>query len=376
MNALDSTKRRLRSFGTAVATSSPLYSVIALGAAGDDEIATVAATAPDGSGQAMLLLAAVHWLLSRSAEPLRRFYPSLGGTEPPDPRTWPEFRDFVLDHQEAVRLLLRTRVVQTNDVQRAAVLYPLVAAAAARSGGAVGLLEVGCSSGLLLGLDRYRYCYRTSNGAVVRAGDPGSPVRFDCDVTGGGTWAAPTGFRVNVRVGLDRSPVDINEPEQLGWLESCVWADQPERVDRLRLAAAQCRRPGLLVAGDAVDDLAGTTALIPHEMPVVIITSWVLMYLPPAERTRFLNELDRLARRRRIWWVANETFESCLVEVAPQYADLAYTRTGQTALSLMGWDDRGWHVQVFGTAQVHGDAMTILDDEPTSDRSWFTEHRP
>jgi O-methyltransferase involved in polyketide biosynthesis len=130
------------------------------------------------------------------------------------------------------------------------------------------------------------------------------------------------------------------------------------------------------VAGDAVDDLAGTTALIPHEMPVVIITSWVLMYLPPAERTRFLNELDRLARRRRIWWVANETFESCLVEVAPQYADLAYTRTGQTALSLMGWDDRGWHVQVFGTAQVHGDAMTILDDEPTSDRSWFTEHRP
>ena len=66
------------------------------------------------------------------------------------------FCDFVVSHREEIAPLLATRYVQTNEVNRAAAIAPLVNLYAQRSGLPVALVDVGCSAGLNLLLDRYR----------------------------------------------------------------------------------------------------------------------------------------------------------------------------------------------------------------------------
>ena len=57
------------------------------------------------------------------------------------------FRTFVLDRAEPIRHLIATHTTQTNEVRRAALLYPAVALAAKQVKGPIGLLEVGTSAG-------------------------------------------------------------------------------------------------------------------------------------------------------------------------------------------------------------------------------------
>ncbi len=41
---------------------------------------------------------------------------------------------------------------------------------------------------------------------------------------------------VGARIGLDRSPIDLTDPDAARWLEACVWPDQPDRFHRLQAA--------------------------------------------------------------------------------------------------------------------------------------------
>ena len=66
------------------------------------------------------------------------------------------------------------RQTRTNETGRCAVLYPAIAEAARRVGAnAVGLIDVGCSAGLNLNVDRVGITY--SNGQSL--GDPSSAVQ-------------------------------------------------------------------------------------------------------------------------------------------------------------------------------------------------------
>src|ERR1044072_9322544 len=151
---LEEIRQRLRWFADEhAATISPLYSHLAGHAADDDEIAGLLTAADSLAAHPTLLLAAVQRVLQ--AEPfheLTHYYPSLGGPYGPDGGTWPSFRTFVLERAGRVRDLIATRITQTNEVRRAALLYPAVTMAATQAGKPVGLLEVGASAGLLLGL--------------------------------------------------------------------------------------------------------------------------------------------------------------------------------------------------------------------------------
>ncbi|WP_116045247.1 DUF2332 domain-containing protein [Amycolatopsis palatopharyngis] len=361
---LEEIKHRLRRFAeTEAAGNSPLYEHLALKAAEDDAVASLLAAASPTDARPTLLLAAAHRLIQADPiHPLSRYYPSLGGFDGVDSETWPLFRSFLLERADRVRDLVASRFTQTNEVRRATLLYPGVSLAAKQAGGKVALLEVGCSAGLLLGLDKFGYRYQCDGGEQLTAGPAKAAVGLHCalELGPGATLPKlPKKLAVGARLGLDRAPVDAGDEDELAWLEACVWADQPDRIRLLRTAAAAQRKdPPELMAGDAVDDLAAAAARLPAELPLLVITSHVLPYLPERRQQDFVDGLRMLAGQRPLWWISEEAYRAGLGHVLPGRDDLA--TDGEFVLGLATWVEGTVRAQPLARTQAHGQRMTWL----------------
>src|ERR1700761_2584546 len=150
-------------------TGSLLYSRLAAGIGRDEELKAIAALARAGQPQANMILAAVHFLLLRGEEtPLRRFYPTVGGTvsaETDDPM--PDFKAFVMAHRVEVEALVSSRVTNTNEVGRSALLHPGFRAVASQALTPLALIEIGPSAGLNLIWDRYGIRYHRDGATVA-----------------------------------------------------------------------------------------------------------------------------------------------------------------------------------------------------------------
>src|SRR5690606_20373316 len=119
-----------RRFGEIEATAqgSPLYERLSRTVADDPELLAVAAEARRGQPAPNLFLGAVHALLGGELrDALTAYYPSLGGQRVIDDALDGAFRAFVLGHRAGIAELLRTRLVQTNEVRRSAALLPALA---------------------------------------------------------------------------------------------------------------------------------------------------------------------------------------------------------------------------------------------------------
>ena len=358
---------RLRRFAELEAAEfSPLYAHLAENAADDEDVAGLLGAADTEDASPTLLLAAAHRLLqAEPIHPLSRYYPSLGGMDGVDAQTWPEFRAFLLERADRARELIASRFTQTNEVGRAALLYPALTRAAAEAGGKVALLEPGCSAGLLLGLDSYAYRYQCEGGEQLTAGPAKAKVGLHCALETASGAESPTlakKLSVGARIGLDRAPVDLRDEEELAWLEACVWADQPERIRQLRNAAAvQSKNPPELVRGDIVDDLATTAGRLPADLPLVVMTSHVLEYLPAPRRADFVAALGELAVERRLWWVSEGSYEATIEPVLPGRDELRYhDGSGLGTLGITRWTGGEPHATALARTAPHGQRMRWL----------------
>jgi hypothetical protein len=189
---------------------------------------------------------------------------------------WPAARDALERHFDFVRRFVREQPVQTNEVGRCWALLPLFLLAASRAPGRpLDLIELGPSAGLNLCWHRYRYVYPSvewgPESAVVLGGDwRGEFPRELFDVP----------IDVRRRVGLDRSPIDATSQEGALLLQSFLWADQPERVERQRAAIEILRRdPPELVEADYVDALPRFLARADPAALTIVFSSASTQYL-------------------------------------------------------------------------------------------------
>lgn len=288
-----------RDFGAReCAAYSPLYAAICRSVADDPELLALAAAAPPGGQQPNVLLAAVHYLvLSGLAGPLAEIY--AGRADPgPAPAL---FRAVCLAQRPAVSRILATRHTQTNEPGRAALLAVGLAAAAEQLGEPIGLLDAGCSAGLNLLIDRYRFDYGTAG----RLGPAGSPVVVSCALRG---RLAPARLPViAARLGLDRAPVDLARADDARWLLACVWPDTG-RLARTAAAIKLARQqPPDVRPGDMVADLDAALGTFGPGLPVVVVTTSSCWYLSVAQRHAFAAVLARRAGRQRLAWLNVDT---------------------------------------------------------------------
>jgi hypothetical protein len=283
-----------RHFGTVDAPgSSPCYAEWSLGIADDPEVIGRIEQWPHNKRQPLLILAAARFL-GAGISPYR------------------EFREFLLARWDEVSRTVLSRATQTNEAGRCATLLPSLAGIAAAEGRPLALIEVGASAGLALFPDKYAYEYDDGTFVTRLAPDPdarpaadGPPV-LRCTVEG----AVPLPMdlpEVVWRAGIDLNPLDINNPDDVAWLEALVWPEQDFRRDRLRRAIAVAQQdPPLLVAGDLNEQLVALAAQAPSDAALVVFHSAVMAYLDASGRQTFRATIGRLAAERGCHWLSNE----------------------------------------------------------------------
>ncbi len=276
---------------------SPLYEQICRAVAEADDVLDLVLAAPRRGRQPNVLLAAVHHLLLGGLQhELGEVYAGTSSTDP-----GPQFLDVVRTHAGEIAALLETRRTNTNECGRTAVLVPGLRWIADRLGEPLCLLDAGTSAGLNLRLDAYLLDY----GDGRSTGPADSSVRIECAVSGEAPIRSEAPA-VRARIGLDQTPVDLDDADEARWLLACVWPDTG-RLERTKAAIALARRqPYEMVQGDMVDDLVGAASRLPDDGPLCIMSSWALAYLRRADRVRFVEQLALLSERRPVAWLSAE----------------------------------------------------------------------
>lgn len=278
---------------TQVFGTSPLYRRLCTLVAAEPPILTMLTRRRTGQQASFLLFAAIHDTLLDGAEhPLRDYYASLV-PEPRDPTdVRPSLLDFIHTHHDRLDELIRTRLVQTNVIRRAAALRYTLWAIRRHTDQPIHLVEVGASAGLLLAADRYRY----------RIGDrefghPESAVVIDS------AWRAehPVPDLDDIaplasRIGIDLNPVDVTDPDQRRWLTALVWPEERSAARLLATAIAETaeQRPRI-IAGDATQHCRRIGRDLPEGQPRLVFHSAVRMHVPTEKRPEFDAAIDAMS---------------------------------------------------------------------------------
>jgi hypothetical protein len=266
-----------RHFGEVdAAETSPLYQRVAVALSASEAAPGAIEAAPARKRHPRVILAALHDLaLAGRAPALAAAYAAGDGEAAAGAAI-----DTLLAMTDSVVAIAARRRPRTNETGRGAVLYPAIAEAARRVGAtAVGLIDVGCSAGFNLTVDRVGITY--SNRQSL--GDPASPVQLSCSIVGERPIPTRAMPEVVARVGVDLDPVDVTDADDARWLRACLGPDQPEQLARLDAALALAATvPRRLLQGDPVEVLPDALAGVPTDALAVVTTTWGLSQFPLA----------------------------------------------------------------------------------------------
>ena len=308
--SLEETARVFEEASRALFRHAPLYRALSAGAARDPFLLGLAAGSRPGQSPALMLLAAVHDLLLRGvSHPLAAVYADLAVGRPPAEDPFPLFRDFCAEHEEAIRPLVETRSVQTNEVGRSVYIrLGLEWLGLCRGAQPVSLVEIGASAGLNLCWDLYAMQLVLPDGELW-AGDPAAPVRLRCEVRQG-TIPRQRGAQapeIVERLGLELDPPDLESPDEVRWLTALLWADHPERIDRFRAAVELARcAPWPVLRADVCRDLARCCAGLRNDTLLCVVHTYLVTQLTPELRRGLEEQLSRLSQEREVIQIGAE----------------------------------------------------------------------
>jgi hypothetical protein len=337
------------------AGTSPLYERVAVALSESDEALRAIEAAPARKRHPTVILAALHDLaLAGRAPALAAAYAAADGDSAAGAAI-----DTLLRMTDSVVAIAVRRRRRTNETGRCAVLYPAIAEVARRVGAnALGLIDVGCSAGLNLNVDRVGITY--SNGQSL--GDPSSPVQLSSSIVGDRPIPTRAMPEVVARVGVDLDPVDVTDADDARWLRACLWPDQPDQPERIARLEAEmalaATAPPLLLQGDAVEVMPDAFARVPADALPIVTTTWALSHFSLESRLRFLHRLDEAAAGRAVAWVSVEG-----VGVAPTIPTLGDRRaSGHSIIGLAVFDGSALRAEAVGRCWSQGRLLAWLAD--------------
>jgi hypothetical protein len=244
------------------------------------------------SALGLRFMGAIHRIvLDGRAEPLAAHYPSAGGS-PAVKRLWADFQATLLDHRDELRATVRNPV-QTNEVGRAAALAGGFLHIFGQTQHPLQLLELGASAGLNLRWDHFRYV--AARGAW---GSPRSRVRFEDVFTG--DVPLHGACKVVERTGCDPNPIDPTTREGELRLKSYIWADQLDRLERLKAAISIAKLvPAPVEAADAADWLETQLASLRQGATTVVFHTIVWHYLGRRSQERVKRVIEAAGKGAR-----------------------------------------------------------------------------
>ena len=345
----------------------PLYAALSAAAATHADLAALLAVAPPSQQLPLLWLAALQDRVLELVEagarpPLAGYYASVGDARAPDAALVGHLADFIAANRDALIARIATRTTQTNEIGRSAVLWPVLQSLVEQTGRRrIALLDVGCSAGLNLGVDLWRYRYiDDATGATIAATpadrDPRAP-EIACRVLAGARPRSQAVPEIVAREGIDLQPIAVDDAVEVRWLRACLWPHDAERRARFDAAVAIARTQHwpLRATTDAAASVAEWLERVPADATPVVLNSWVLQYFDAALLRRHVDSLLGLVAGRGVTWISAEDPARSRTWWPDKPASTADTLPNATAWTVAGPDGHGgiaW--QLAATSHAHG----------------------
>ncbi|MFN4151800.1 MAG: DUF2332 family protein, partial [Candidatus Sericytochromatia bacterium] len=105
---------------------------------------------------------------------------------------------------------LKNTKLQTNEVNRCSVIYPLLLSLGLEN---ISLIELGCSAGLILLMDYYEYKYSNSKGELIlNEGKKPTITSYSSNYDElKALLDSSQKLNINQRIGIDLNPLDLND---------------------------------------------------------------------------------------------------------------------------------------------------------------------
>lgn len=269
--------------------------------AGHEELVAALAELPPERLPALVASAAITYLVRRDRpDRLARYFPDPGGPQPTFASSFHALAmAFMSERIADIMTLCLDHRYQMNEVARCAQVAIGIAATAGPRPDPIALVDLGTGAGLGLHVDRYRYLI---GGREYGSGAAG--LKLSCDPRGPIEPPPADLPPIASRVGIELSPIDLQDDAARAWLEACA---PPEASALTRLADAvevARRHPAAIVAGDAVDALPRVLDSLPPGQPVVVVDAYVAVFLPPPRRALLADVIAAAARSRSVTWLS------------------------------------------------------------------------
>ncbi|MFJ8526815.1 DUF2332 domain-containing protein [Bacillus sp. NPDC094106] len=289
--------------------SSDLYEHLSLKISEDDELIALASHTQPGQPVPNLLLGAVHYLLLQGNDHvLKKYYGSLvANPEKNLEKAFQQFKDFCQLHREEIISILKTKLVQTNEVRRCTYLYPSFCYIFNKVQKPLALIEIGTSAGLQLFWDQYSYSYGT--GEVY--GNIHSNVHLKSEIKGDNQpFFLQQSPPVVERIGLDLHINDLNNEEDYVWLRSLIWPEHKERLEMFDNAAACLKEQFVkLIEGDGVSLLSEIAEQLPEDAVICVFHTHVANQIPENIKHKLVDQIKEIGARQDIFHLYNNMWD-------------------------------------------------------------------
>ena len=155
--------------------NSPLYEYWSQQIVQDEELLKLIHHIPSSQPKPNLFFASIQYLALKSNHPLAHCF--LHPEKIDFETSFQLLKTFCKDFENEIIHLFKTKRVQTNEVQRAAYLYPIFHEIYQQANKPLTLIEIGTSAGLLLNVDSYQYKIQQAE-EVVHFGPEGSSLQI------------------------------------------------------------------------------------------------------------------------------------------------------------------------------------------------------
>lgn len=302
------------------AAASPMYQFLSTQVSQDVELIELAKDADPRQPAPNLFFAAVHFLLMQnSSEELSRHYPSFGGSFTGSEVVFASFKRFCLKFRPQISQILKTRLVQTNEVQRCALLLPAVHFVSQNAGNSqIALVDVGASCGLNFLMDRAFIKY--TDGQSL--GPKSSALQLCCE-SKGVQFPKEGNVKIVDRIGVDLNPINLLSETERQWNLALIWPDQIERIERFKSALQILdSTPITFVKGNGNEVLPQIASNVSRDHLLCVMHSFTLNQFSKEDREVFNLRLTHISNDREVWRISLEWIGTTHPEVLiAQYKD-------------------------------------------------------
>jgi hypothetical protein len=287
--------------------SSQLYEHLSINIANDNELLQLATHTKQGQPIPNLFFGAIHYLLLQGKNhELRQYYSSIVKKPKDSSIIFPVFKDFCILYQDEIIFILKSKLVQTNEVRRCAYLYPSFCHIYQMVKKPLALIEIGTSAGLQLLWDKYCYSYQSNE----RYGDIHSNLIISSEIRGDIPFLYKKSPPITKRIGIDLHVNDVTDPDDYLWLKSLIWADHTERISNFENAVRCVKEQSLeLIEGDGVKLLTEIASEISQDSVVCIFHTHVANQIPKEDKYELIARIKKLGEVRDVFHLYNNMWD-------------------------------------------------------------------